>query len=739
MSSSSSEAAGALGVAPPGWKETAAAAALMAVAVAFFYLKLTQHPTDVLTGIHAGGHNDLTSWFLRSRETPGLLFSQGGGWGLWDPYLGCGMPLHGNPQSGLFYPPGWICYALGAERCLSWLLVAHFWLSGLGTFCFCRRLALSRPASLAAGWLACALPYPVAHLAEGHVAQIFTVAWFPWILLAFERFLTSGGRKWTGVSILLTLSFLAGHVQELYYLVLILTGIVGAQCLLQLRRGERRLSGHLLMHWVLAGVVCVGLSSIDLIPILLNSGGTARGGRLPMELAGAGLTFSHFRQLLNPFALGLPGENTARYGFYWCFLCYFGVVPLLLSSVGTLTNWRRPAARRLFWTGLISFVFALGKLTPLYRVAWLVIPEIGAFRMPSRALFITSVVVAVLAAFGLDLFFRKRNETGSFGRWGTVLTGCLLIGIPVWELGRHANRILATIPPENIRRDSELSRFLIQNLQGHRVLATQSLYSDLEAVRDGQRRVRGYEPVAQLRLAWLIDALFEVDDGKLDFAGFQDADLSRINDRVADLAGVKYFVSVRKQRIRDGWSMVLSGRLPPQVVPREAAAELLPFHVYENQHVLPRAFLVGEIINTAGVAVSDRIDMLEQLDPRRQVLLEHMPDIPDERCGFTPVKIVEEVPDRITVETVADKPGVLVLTELFHPGWTATVDGAPAELLAADIAFRGVVVPAGTHRVEFRFICPGQRSGMMITLGTLLALLIRGWIVRLRPTADQVA
>lgn len=536
----------------------------------------------------------------------------------------------------------------------------------------------------------------------------------------------------------LTLSFLAGHVQELYYLILIMTGIVSVLFLRQFRRGERRLAGHLLMHWILAGVVCVGLSSIDLIPVLLNSGGTARGGRLPMELAGAGLTLSHFRQLLNPFALGLPGENTARYGFYWCFLCYFGVVPLMLSCVGTLTGWKQPVVRRLFWIGLISFVFALGKLTPLYRMAWLLIPEIGAFRMPSRALFITSIVVVMLAAYGLDLFYRRRSEVGSASRWGGVLAGWLLIGISVWELARHADQILATIPRENFRRDSELSGFLAQNLQQQRVLATQSLYSDLEAVRDRQRRVRGYEPVAQLRLAWLIDALFEVDDGKLDFAGFQDADLSRVNDRVADLTGVKYFVSARRQRVREGWRRVFGGKLPPQVVPRGATADLLPFHVYENEDVLPRAFLVGEIINTAGVAVSDRIDMLEQLDPRRQVLLEHMPDIPDDRCGFTPVKIVEEVPDRIAVETVADKPGVLVLTELFHPGWVASVDGVPVELLAADIAFRGVVVPAGTHRVEFRFVCPGQRSGMMITLSTLLALVIRGWIVRQRPAADQV-
>jgi uncharacterized membrane protein YfhO len=57
----------------------------------------------------------------------------------------------------------------------------------------------------------------------------------------------------------------------------------------------------------------------------------------------------------------------------------------------------------------------------------------------------------------------------------------------------------------------------------------------------------------------------------------------------------------------------------------------------------------------------------------------------------------------IEIDVDSDLGGVLALHETWYPGWTAEIDGKRIPMLRADVLFRGVEVPAGRHRVTFRF------------------------------------
>jgi uncharacterized membrane protein YfhO len=46
----------------------------------------------------------------------------------------------------------------------------------------------------------------------------------------------------------------------------------------------------------------------------------------------------------------------------------------------------------------------------------------------------------------------------------------------------------------------------------------------------------------------------------------------------------------------------------------------------------------------------------------------------------------------------------LVAGDSYYPGWQASIDGNPARIYPADVAFRGVKTPPGKHTVEFRFV-----------------------------------
>ncbi len=73
------------------------------------------------------------------------------------------------------------------------------------------------------------------------------------------------------------------------------------------------------------------------------------------------------------------------------------------------------------------------------------------------------------------------------------------------------------------------------------------------------------------------------------------------------------------------------------------------------------------------------------------------------------------------------------MTEIFAAGWTAAVDGKRSRVIPVNVAFRGVPLLAGTHRVELRYNPPGFKIGAGISLMSLLILL--GLFVR-RETSE---
>jgi hypothetical protein len=66
--------------------------------------------------------------------------------------------------------------------------------------------------------------------------------------------------------------------------------------------------------------------------------------------------------------------------------------------------------------------------------------------------------------------------------------------------------------------------------------------------------------------------------------------------------------------------------------------------------------------------------------------------------------------------------GILVLPDPKYPQWRVSVDGRPARLLEVDHAFRGVKVPAGSHRVVFTYQDRFMQGGFVLSLLTVLGL-----------------
>jgi len=159
--------------------------------------------------------------------------------------------------------------------------------------------------------------------------------------------------------------------------------------------------------------------------------------------------------------------------------------------------------------------------------------------------------------------------------------------------------------------------------------------------------------------------------------------------------------------------------------------------IYRNDAALPAAFVVSQ-----ARVVEDEETRLEILlgpdfDPRAEVLLSRPPPTPQPQSGQQQVplpqaepSVLRPGPDQVIIQVKMAQPGYLVLTDTYYPGWRATVDGEPAEILAADHAFRAVMLEAGEHTVVFEYLPFSFQFGVWISggAGVLLALaLVAGW------------
>lgn len=147
--------------------------------------------------------------------------------------------------------------------------------------------------------------------------------------------------------------------------------------------------------------------------------------------------------------------------------------------------------------------------------------------------------------------------------------------------------------------------------------------------------------------------------------------------------------------------------------------------VYRNLDALPRAYLAGEMRAVDNFEAA--LAALRNL-AGRVVVVEGTLDDAQPAGAQDRAEIVEYAPERVRIRTQSAQPALLVLSDSFYPGWSATVDGRPASIKAVNGLFRGVVAPAGVHEVVFTYEPTGWRLGLGLAMvgAALLAMLLGG-------------
>ena len=707
---------------------------------------------------------------------------------LWNPLAGCGAPLVANYQTAGFYPLNALYLLLPAEVALSWTVALHLTMAGLGMYAWGRSSGLDRfPALVGAlalegsGFLvARAALFPSIALTFPWLAIWL---WRTEVLVRRERLADS---VWLGLSI--GMGLLAGHAQTAWYGGVLLAGYVIFRLAQREGNRKREAQGYFgyalrgFLRFGLAVAAGVGLASVQLLPtaeLMLQS---QRSGGADYEFA---MTYSlwpwRLITFLAPDLFGNPGRGDYwGYATYWEDAAYIGVLPVFLAATAVLrrrVRERKPGGAQVwFWTfcGISALLLALGDNTPLFPFLFHHVPGFDWFQSPARWLAVVTVALAALSALGAQWWPEGRIGTRRGALWAVVGVALLVGGALA---PRVASGVRPTFGAATVRLGGTLAvagmlALLRRRTAWWQVATAVFITVDLllfgwelvptvgrslfrgqtetaASLRDGSGTVRLFWPTDPTHRDREVDLEQQVKFRYLTFDDFGPGDAAHwweMRETLLPNAGMLDGVAAANnfEPLLVGWyadllsaavespgllrvmgvTHIASDRTGPEGKPDRTRTTAT---VYRLADALGRAWFVSGARHVA------RDEMLAALtdpafEPSAEVLLEVEP-----RVVKDPLRLADGLEsvtlwdghNRTTIRAQLRSPKYLVVADTWYPGWRATVDGVPAELLRANYAYRAVWLEAGDHTVEMIYHPTLVIVGGVVSLA-MVALLVMG-------------
>ncbi|MFM7317749.1 MAG: YfhO family protein, partial [bacterium] len=87
-------------------------------------------------------------------------------------------------------------------------------------------------------------------------------------------------------------------------------------------------------------------------------------------------------------------------------------------------------------------------------------------------------------------------------------------------------------------------------------------------------------------------------------------------------------------------------------------------------------------------------------------------------------------PQRVEITATLEKPGMVILADVFYNGWMLEVDGKPAEIIRANRMMRGALLPSGTHKLVYTYDPPSFRMGGRLSIASGLILVAMAFFTK---------
>ncbi|MBL8018102.1 MAG: hypothetical protein JNM27_00430 [Leptospirales bacterium] len=698
---------------------------------------------------------------------------------LWNPYQSAGNPTIGTLEARLLYPPRLIFTLLLGVEHGQWIeILFHIALGVFGTFGMLRSLRVkSGPAAV--GAIAVLLSAEFLGSSYSHNV-LATIAWVPVCVLSVRR-LSIHGNLWRGLWVGVTFSMLvyAGYPQYGYY-TLHACAIICFFSIPLRTRSVVRIPRHLLGPLVLSLILFTLLAGPQ---VLSSAEFFAQGLR-----GEVGVTKEQFQNLGGrPFWTLIPLVFTGEkaYPEAWRVLAGHQTTYIISFIVFSgflfgLTQARyRKVSTVMLLVALPFALLAMGTASPFADLIYDYYPLGSTFRVPLRA----KAILLFIAAFGISLCasglvqiisqWRKRsgiqNDLGSIVVL-VIICASLLPGkyfrpqvfLQISPYAMDVAQSMGSIlPPGSRTRSINITGFATEPYKKSGMLAQRGSLSDYEPANTYRSYLLARVLSPELRnqnpgWVWL-------GNTEISFATLADPNVIRLL-RAASVGWVLgdavFWRDVDPQlkaRIARMDSVQMAGSIPDSRMIRFLAREVDPavlaiaqanplplYQVFRLNDPLPRAYTSNRIELSLN-AKDSALKLQNSSDPASTTILELPAGVTHELYAIhptdhmKPARFEVDLPEQIILHTETVAESFLVLNDKFFPGWECTVDGNKTPIFPANVLFRAIRLPAGTHRVEFTYRPGVLFAACMVAASTHLFILLVSffWFFKRRHSSKK--
>ena len=711
---------------------------------------------------------------------------------LWNPYTYGGQPFLGGFESAVLYPPNLLFVVLPLAPALNFSILLHLILLGFGMERWARNRGLQPWAAGLAGVVVPLSGSVFPHIFAGHLSNLCTMAWTPWIFLGLESWTRQRDRRGLFLaSAAICLQILAGHVQYFFYTAV----AAGAQALIVTiaEPASRRRAIPAVIGCYLAGAL---LGAAQLFPGLAAAHEGIRQTNLDYAFASMfGFPPENFLTVIAPGFFGTLVEprlyNDPDQSVYWgrCYLwemsLFIGTVaPLLIAiAAGVKNGARRQVVIDLLTAGFL-LILALGVHTPAFDFFYYLVPGFGHFRAWSKFIFPATLLLVLVMATGADALLRGKTPPRAIAWCGIFAGGFALLGGAVLLfspelLGGFFQFILAS-------RESYLSSDFFNRPD---TLHTAGLHAGLSLALAGLVLLvagtcllfQKKHPVLRFALPVILFVeMIGYAAGLVPLAHPSDVMPDSFRQFVAAHPGDYRVLDL----IRPDNGFLLGagdiGGNNPSVLRRYAefmtytqggdpdhATQNIPFHTLDPLYAMLRLRYVFEPTETASRIAESPTPPLPRLSllpdwkletsrdaifsamrdpafvPGKTALLESQPE-PAPTPGATgTARLISEQPDELVIEADTDKPALLLITDLYARDWRAEpLPGSVQtsyQLQPADYILRAIPLAAGHHHLRIVYAPTAFPLGVTLSAAGWLAWLVLFLRYRRKAASTQTS